>query len=80
MLVAIFFIIRFRIIKFLLFRIRFDIIVHECNCDVNTIYHIQQNIFIYESFFKFFFRKLNVLKKITKVVDEKLLKYIEKQF
>ena len=76
---AIFFIIRFRIVKFLFFRIKFVVIVSKCNCDISTIYHIQKNFFVYDSSFKFAFRKRDCFHKITKTTKKSLRQYVENQ-
>ena len=71
--------IRSRIVRLLFLRITPQSIATECNCSVSTVYHIQENIFIYGSSFRPCFRMRGGPHKIKKAAGESLIKYLEEQ-
>ncbi len=70
---------RSKILRLLLLHWILLVIVEEIHCHRNIVYTMQENLFMYDSFFKSQFRSKSALRKIFSVTEDFLITYLKQQ-
>jgi len=70
---------RSRILRLLLLHWCLKAIVEEVHCHFDTVYRIQENLFMYDSPFRSQFRSKGASRKVVKTAENDLIVYLEEQ-
>ncbi len=70
---------RSKILRLLLLHWISLVIVKEVHCHRNIIYTMQENLFMYDSFFRSQFRSKSALRKIFSAAEDVLITYLKQQ-
>ena len=70
---------RSRILRLLLLHWTSFAIAEEVHCHRNTVYTMQENLFMYDSFFRPQFRPKGAPQKVCPAAEDSLITYLEQQ-
>ncbi len=70
---------RLKILRLLLLHWIFFVIVEEIHCHRNIVYTMQENLFMYDSFFRSQFHSKSALQKIFSAAEDALITYLKQQ-
>ncbi len=70
---------RLKILRLLLLHWISFVIVEEIHCHRNIVYTMQENLFMYDSFFRSRFHSKNALQKIFSAAEDALITYLKQQ-
>ncbi len=70
---------RSKILRLLLLHWTPPVIAEEVHCHRNTVYTMQENLFMYDSLFRSQFRPKDVFRKVFPAAEDSLITYLEQQ-